>query len=83
MTDINAGKGTAGKILKSDELHDQLKSTISRLDAMLDKINNGQGTLGQLLMNPSLYESLDGTTREIRGLIKDFRSNPKKFLPIN
>ena len=80
--DLNAGKGTAGKLLKSDDLHDQLKSSMARLDAMLDKINSGQGTLGQLLVNPSLYESLDGTTREIHGLIKDFRANPKKFLRI-
>ena len=33
-------------------------------------------------MNPSLYESLDGTTREVHGLLKDFRANPKKFLTI-
>ena len=49
---------------------------------LLDKINNGQGTLGQLVVNPTLYESLDGTTRELQGLLKDFRSNPKKFLHI-
>ena len=55
LADLNAGKGTAGKLLKSDELHDQLKGTIGRLDTMLDKINSGQGTLGQLLVNPSLY----------------------------
>ena len=42
----------------------------------------GQGTLGQLLVNPQLYESLDGTTREMQGLFKDFRANPKKFLRI-
>jgi phospholipid/cholesterol/gamma-HCH transport system substrate-binding protein len=82
IADLDAGQGTAGKLLKSDELHDQIKGTIGRLDLMLDKINSGQGTLGQLLVNPSLYENLDGTTREINGLMKDFRKNPKKFLTI-
>ena len=53
---------------------------MARLDTMLDKINSGQGTIGQLLKNPSLYETLDGTTREMHGLLKDFRANPKKFL---
>jgi phospholipid/cholesterol/gamma-HCH transport system substrate-binding protein len=33
-------------------------------------------------VNPTLYESLDGTTRELHGLLKDFRANPKKFLRI-
>ena len=48
----------------------------------LTKVNSGQGTLGQLVANPSLYESLDGTAKEMNGLMKDFRANPKKFLRI-
>jgi phospholipid/cholesterol/gamma-HCH transport system substrate-binding protein len=55
---------------------------MGRLDAILDKVNSGQGTIGQLLVNPALYQTLDSTTREINGLMKDFRSNPKKFLRI-
>jgi phospholipid/cholesterol/gamma-HCH transport system substrate-binding protein len=55
---------------------------MDKLDSILDKINSGQGTIGQLLVNPQLYESLDGTTREMQGLLKDFRANPKKFLRI-
>jgi phospholipid/cholesterol/gamma-HCH transport system substrate-binding protein len=82
LADINAGKGTVGKLLKSDELSDQIKATIARLDTMLDAINSGKGTIGQLMVNPSLYDSLDGTTRELHGLLKDFRANPKKFLRI-
>lgn len=79
---INDGQGDAGKFVKSDELHTELKATLGRLDTLLDKVNSGQGTLGQLLVNPSLYQSLDSTTREINGLMKDFRANPKKFLRI-
>lgn len=82
LADVNAGKGTAGKLLKSDDLANQIHESIAKLDSILDKINNGQGTLGQLLVNPSLYESLDGTSREMTGLLKDFRANPKKFLRI-
>jgi phospholipid/cholesterol/gamma-HCH transport system substrate-binding protein len=35
-----------------------------------------------LMVNPELYDSLNGTTRELNGLLKDFRANPKKFLRI-
>jgi len=59
-----------------------LEDTMSRVDGMLDKINSGEGTLGQLLLNPALYESMDGTMREVQGMMKDFRANPKKFLTI-
>jgi phospholipid/cholesterol/gamma-HCH transport system substrate-binding protein len=82
LADVNAGKGTAGKLLKSDEFANQISATIKRVDLTLDKINTGQGTLGQLLVNPSLYENLDGTAVEMKGLMKDFRANPKKFLRI-
>ena len=30
----------------------------------------------------TFYQTLDVTTREMNGLIKDFRANPKKFLRI-
>lgn len=82
LADLNAGKGTAGKLLKDDALANQLSGTIRRIDLTIDKINSGQGTLGQLLVNPSLYENLNGTAVEMKGLMKDFRANPKKFLRI-
>lgn len=80
--ELNAGKGTAGKLLKDEQFHAQLNSTLKKIDTTIDKINSGQGTLGQLLVNPSLYENLNGTSREMQGLMKDFRANPKKFLHI-
>jgi phospholipid/cholesterol/gamma-HCH transport system substrate-binding protein len=82
LADLDAGKGSAGKLLKSDELHNQIATTLRKLDTTIDKVNSGQGTLGQLMVNPALYESLTGSTRELQGLLKDFRGNPKKFLSI-
>jgi phospholipid/cholesterol/gamma-HCH transport system substrate-binding protein len=82
LEDVQAGKGTAGKLLKSDELHNQIAGLMRRVDTTMEKINSGQGTLGQLLVNPQLYEQLNLTTREVNGLLKDFRANPKKFLHI-
>ena len=82
IADLNAGKGTAGKLLRSDDLANQLSATINRIDVMLDKVNAGQGTVGQLLVNQQLYDNLNGTAQEMHGLMKDFRSNPKKFLHI-
>ncbi len=82
LEDIQGGKGTAGKLLKSDEMHNQIAALIKKVDVTVDKLNQGQGTLGQLLVNPQLYESINMTTREMTGLLKDFRANPKKFLRI-
>jgi len=79
---INKGDGTVGKLLNSSQLHDQLVASMGKLDTVLDKVNNGDGTIGRLMNDPSLFEGLDGTTRELQGLLKDFRANPKKFLTI-
>src|SRR5207237_8217350 len=82
VTRLNAGKSTAGKMLKSDELHKQLQDSLAKIDLMIDKVNAGQGTIGQMLVNQQLYDNLNGATREMHLLMKDFRANPKKFLRI-
>jgi phospholipid/cholesterol/gamma-HCH transport system substrate-binding protein len=82
VANLNAGKGTAGKLLTDEQLYRRIDALVAKLDTTMSRINSGQGTLGQLLVNPNLYESLDGFSRELEGLIKDFRANPKKFLRI-
>ena len=82
IEDLNAGKGTAGKLLKDDALYKDARGLIAKLDQTIDRMNSGQGTIGQLLVNQQLYESLNGLSRELQGLVKDVRANPKKFLRI-
>ncbi len=82
LDDLNAGKGTAGKLLKDEAAYKELQASLNKIGNTLDRINAGQGTLGQLMVNPQLYDTLNGATTELRGLIKDIRSNPKKFLRI-
>jgi phospholipid/cholesterol/gamma-HCH transport system substrate-binding protein len=82
VDDLNKGKGTAGKLLKDDEIAKQLAAIAAKIDTAVDRLNAGQGTLGQLMVNPQLYDSLNGVTREAQSLVKDMRANPKKFLRI-
>jgi len=46
VDDLNAGKGTAGKLLKDEELYRHLNQLVNNLSSTVDKINSGQGTLG-------------------------------------
>ena len=82
MTDLNAGKGTAGKLLKDEKLHQRIDDLVAKFNTAVDKINSGQGTLGQFVVNPQLYDALAGATKEFQSLAKDMRANPKKFLTI-
>jgi phospholipid/cholesterol/gamma-HCH transport system substrate-binding protein len=82
QTLMDARKVLAGIDTSRGDLSASVQTAIGKIDALLDKINNGDGAIGQLLNNPALAEDLDGVMRETQGLLKDFRSNPKKFLHI-
>jgi len=82
LADLNAGKGTAGKLMKDDGLYQRIDELTAKLTGMVNKISSGQGTLGQLVVNPALYDSLNDATHELQGLTKDIRANPKKFLTL-
>ncbi len=69
LDNLNAGKGTAGKLLNDDEVYNQLNLITQKVNTAIDKINSGQGTIGQLMVNPQLYDSMNGATRELNALL--------------
>jgi phospholipid/cholesterol/gamma-HCH transport system substrate-binding protein len=79
---LNAGKGTAGKLLKDEAAYRQIQVLLGKLNHTLDRLNSGQGTLGQLIVNPELYNSIEGLTKEMSTLVREVRTNPKKYLSI-
>ncbi|MEO8073894.1 MAG: MlaD family protein, partial [Acidobacteriota bacterium] len=95
-TDLNAGKGTAGKLLKDEQLYNDARdslakfnSTASKLDILIGDAQNGKGTIGKLLTDETLYNNINQTTSNVNQittegtkLIYDFRQNPKKYLTI-
>jgi phospholipid/cholesterol/gamma-HCH transport system substrate-binding protein len=38
--------------------------------------------MGKMFTDPQLYDNMTGLTGDLRALISDFRSDPKKFLHI-
>jgi phospholipid/cholesterol/gamma-HCH transport system substrate-binding protein len=60
--DLQAGRGTAGKLLTNDELYNRINRTADKLDrsveqinSMIAEINAGQGTLGKLIKDDQIY----------------------------
>jgi phospholipid/cholesterol/gamma-HCH transport system substrate-binding protein len=82
MDDINAGKGTIGKLTKDEELAKKLDNTISKLSDLTTALEAGQGTAGKLFKDESLYNNANQMLVETQGLIKAIRENPKKYLSI-
>ena len=57
-----------------------LKSSLEKASAMLDKINSGKGTAGQFLTNDTLYINLTNSLESLDLLLKDMKVNPKKYV---
>jgi len=60
----------------------RLDSFLSNGDSVLVKLNTGQGSLGLLLNDPSLYRNGDSLLIQMRGLVTEVRTNPKKFVSV-
>lgn len=57
MNDINAGKGTLGKLTKDEKLYVETTTAMSNLREILEKMNRGQGSVGKLINNDEFYRN--------------------------
>lgn len=62
-------------LLQSDRAYVNAGQLLAALSANLDELNRNP-----LLTNTSTYEALNGSVDEIRKTLRDFRTNPRKYL---
>lgn len=79
---LNEGDGTAAALIRERELYDKLNSVSGNLNSITARLDRGDGTAGQLLHDRALYDNLNRTATELQGLVKDIRTDPKKYLRI-
>lgn len=65
VNDINAGQGTAGKLLKDETLYREATASMTNLKEVLQKINQGQGSVGKLVNDESLFKNAKLTLQKI------------------
>jgi phospholipid/cholesterol/gamma-HCH transport system substrate-binding protein len=75
LTNIKAGKGTAGKLVTDPTLYDQTTHLIRKVDALSEKtsqllarIETGDGTLGKLVMDRAFYDRATAAVEEMQKL---------------
>ncbi|MEW6685351.1 MAG: MlaD family protein [Candidatus Edwardsbacteria bacterium] len=61
---------------------EHLSSVSARLDSITAQIQKGEGTVGQLMKDKELYEEIKKTTKDIDELVKDIKTNPKKYINV-
>lgn len=57
-----------------------LKSSLEKASALLEGLNKGKGSAGQFLTNDSLYTNLSGSLESLNVLLKDVKTNPKRYV---
>ncbi|MEN6616420.1 MAG: MlaD family protein [Syntrophorhabdus sp.] len=72
--DIEAGKGTLGKLVKDETLYDDAKATVESLKNVSKDIEEGKGTLGKLAKDETLYNDVKDTVENIKGFTEGMKS---------
>ncbi len=74
---LDAGEGTIGQLINSDQLHASLVTTLGSLDhtvksagMVMTDIHESQGTVGSLIRDKTLYNELTSTTTELRQFVQ-------------
>jgi phospholipid/cholesterol/gamma-HCH transport system substrate-binding protein len=68
ITDIRAGKGTAGKLMTDEQLYVELREFTASARAVTDGLARGKGTLGQLLNNPESARQLEASLKNLTAI---------------
>lgn len=58
----------------------KLKASLENAASLMEKLNNGKGSAGQFLTNDTLYTNLSSSLASLNLLLKDMKSNPKRYV---
>lgn len=80
LVQFHADMEKAGPGLRDEATYEKVLAALSSMDKKISSLNRGEGTVGELLDTPELYESLVGSIKSLDDLLRDFDSNPRKYL---
>jgi phospholipid/cholesterol/gamma-HCH transport system substrate-binding protein len=70
-TQIQAGKGSMGKLLYDQALYNKMDATVSGAQTLVDRANRGEGTIGKLMIDETLYNRTLATLDRLNQVIDD------------
>jgi len=92
-TQIQAGKGSMGKLLYDEALYNKMDATASGAQALVDRAQRGEGTLGKLMSDDTIYnrsvatiDRLDQILNDVQhggGSLAKFISDPSAYNNLN
>ena len=73
LSDVEAGKGNIGKLIKDEELYTRLNSAIAEAQQILTEMRTGKGTLSHLLNDDTLYQELRAPLDKINNIVAELQ----------
>lgn len=65
QADLQAGRGSLGKLLKDEALYTETTLAMSNLREIMQKINQGQGSVGKFVNDDSLFKNAKMTLQKL------------------
>lgn len=79
--DLKEGKGALGRMLKDEELYENLdgiaadaREAVDGLKEAADRLERGEGVLGKLVMDDQMAEDLDTLVADAKAITEDLRT---------
>ncbi len=74
ITDLRAGRGTAGKLLTDDQLYAQLNRFVTSAGDLTQGIKQGRGSLGKLINDPKTADTLNAALGNIEQMTRQLNA---------
>jgi phospholipid/cholesterol/gamma-HCH transport system substrate-binding protein len=68
-TALNSKTSTLGRILNEDDIYQDARGLVARMDMLMDGLNKGEGTAGKFLKDPALFDDFRMTIADVRELL--------------
>jgi phospholipid/cholesterol/gamma-HCH transport system substrate-binding protein len=75
--------GVRGSTARLDSLTARMDSLAVVLTRVATKLDTGTGTASQLINDRRLYDESRATMRELQALVRDLRTNPRKYFKVS
>lgn len=66
-----------------EEAAKRFRDASQAIEAVFKKVEQGEGSLGKLMHDEKLYLHLDSLAINLNDLVKDIKSNPKKYVSVS
>ena len=71
---VESGQGSVGKLIYDPMLYNQLNTTVTEFQGLVNQVAQGKGTLGKLFSDEELYHKVNATVDKLNVMIDDLNA---------